>query len=93
MIYIFISAFCFCVPCRVEICSLTLYTEVLSSDNSIVCFRHKAFLKSDMLAGFTTREALIWYLTCVISLDVYSNLFEFGALRSAFSLAFGQVGG
>ena len=57
MIYIFIS----------EICFLSLFTEVLPSDNSIVCFRRKAFLKSDMLAGFTTRVALIWCLTCVIS--------------------------
>ena len=56
-----------------------LFTEVLSSNNSIVCFRRKAF---------TTCVASIWYLTCVISLklDFYRNLLEFGAL------AFGQVG-
>ena len=36
------------------------------SDNSFLCFRRKAFLKSDMLAGFTTSVALIEYFTCVI---------------------------
>jgi hypothetical protein len=46
--------------------TLSLFTVVLSSDNSFLCFRRKAFLKSDMLAGFTTSVALIWYLTCVI---------------------------
>ena len=66
-----------------------LFTMVLSSDNSIVCFRRKAFLKSDTLAGFTTRVALIWYLTCGISwkLDFYRNLFEFGALHFLWLLA------
>ena len=69
--------------------ALCLLMEVLSSDNSIVCFRQKAFLKSDMLAGFTTRVALIWYLACVISrkFDFYSNFFEFGALHFHWLLA------
>ena len=62
MIYIFISVFCVA-PAGLKYASLSLFTEVLSSDNSIVCFRRKAFLKSDMLAGFITRVALIWYLT------------------------------
>lgn len=55
-----------CHACRVEMFSL-LFTMVLCSDKSIVCFRQKAFLKSDMLAGFTRCVALTWYLTCVIS--------------------------
>jgi hypothetical protein len=45
---------------------LSLFIMVLSSDNSIVCFRQKA-LKSDMLAEFTTSVALICDLACVIS--------------------------
>ena len=36
------------------------------SDNSFICFHRKAFLKSDMLARFTTNVAIIEYLTCVI---------------------------
>ena len=32
---------------------LSLFDRVLSSDNSMVCFRHKAFLKSDTAAGLT----------------------------------------
>jgi hypothetical protein len=39
---------------------------VLSSDNSFLMLSPKSFLKSDMLAGFTTSVALIEYLTCVI---------------------------
>jgi hypothetical protein len=31
------------------------------SDNSFLCFRQKAFLKSDLLAGFTMNVALIEY--------------------------------
>ena len=50
--------FCFlCRACRVEICFISLFKEVLPSDNSIVCFCRKAFLKSDMLAGFITSVA------------------------------------
>jgi hypothetical protein len=66
MIYIIISAFCVATA-GLKYASLSLFTEVLPSENSIVCFRRKAFLKSDMLAGFTTRVALIWYPICVIS--------------------------
>ena len=55
------------IPAKIGVNMLpSLFTVVLSSDNSILCFRQKAFLKSDMLAGFTTSVALIWYLTCVI---------------------------
>ena len=83
--------FYFCVlchACKVEICS-SLFTMALASDNSIVCFRRKAFLKSDMLAGFTTSVALICPLACVISwkFDFYSNLFEFGTLHFHWLLA------
>ena len=59
---IFIFAFCV-TPAGLK---YLLFTEVLSSDNSIVCFRRKALLKPDMLAGFTTSVALICYLACVI---------------------------
>ena len=86
----FIFYFCvLCSACRVEILFLSLFTVVLSSDNSFICFRRKAFLKSDMLAGFTTSVALIWYLTCVISwkFDFYSILFESGALHFPWQLA------
>jgi hypothetical protein len=61
--------FYFCVLCsalRVEICYPLCLLVVLSSDNSFLCFRQKAFLKSDMLAGFTMSVALIEYLICVI---------------------------
>ena len=90
MNYIFISAFCVA-PGGLKYDGLCLFAGVLSSDNSIICFRRKAFLKSDTLAGFTTSVALIWYIEFVISskLHFYSNLFEFGA---AFSLDVGQVG-
>ena len=79
---IFISAFCVAHGGLKNAC-LSLFTGVLSSDNNIVCFRRKAFLKSDMLAGFTTSVALIWYIECVISwkLNLYSNLFKCGALH------------
>jgi hypothetical protein len=52
-----------------------LFDGVLSSDNSMVCFCCKAFLKSDMLAGLTTGVALIWCIACVISwkFHIYSN--------------------
>jgi hypothetical protein len=84
MNYIFISTFCVA-PAGLKYASLSLFTMVPSSDNSIVCFRRKAFLKSDMLAGFTTSVALIWYLACVISCK-----FDFIVIwRTAFSLAFG----
>ena len=55
---------------------LCLFDGVLSSDNSMVCFRRKAFLKSDTLAGLTTSVALIW-LYCMfdfIKLNIYSHL-------------------
>ena len=91
MNYIIISVFCV-TPGWLKNACLSLFTGVLSSDNSIVCFRRKVFLKSDTVAGFTTSVALIWYIECVISwkFHFYSNLFEFG---TAFSLDFGQVGG
>ena len=63
MIYIFISAFCVAAA-GLKYATLPLFTVVLSSDNSILCFCRKAFLKSDMLAGFTTSVDLIEYLTC-----------------------------
>ena len=88
MNYIFNSAFCVA-PAGLRYAFLSLFTGVLSSDNSIVCFRSKAFLKSDTLAGFTTSVALIWYIECVISskFNFYSNLFEFGALHFHWMLA------
>jgi hypothetical protein len=88
MNYIFISAFCDATA-GLKYDGLCLFTGVLSSDNSIVYFRCKAFLKSDTLAGFTTSVALIWYIECVISskLNFYSNLFEFGALHFHWMLA------
>ena len=55
------------VPGRLNYDCLCLFDGVLSSDNSMVCFRRKAFLKSDMLAGLTTSVALFWCIACVIS--------------------------
>ena len=60
----FISAFCV-VPAMLA----SLFTA--GADGAgyqiiALCFRQKAFLKSDMLAGFTTSVALIEYLTCVM---------------------------
>jgi hypothetical protein len=60
----FISAFCV-TPAELKYATLSLFT-VVASDNSILCFRRKVFLKSDMLAGFTTSVALICSLACVI---------------------------
>ena len=45
MIYIFISAFCV-ESAELKYATLLLFTVVLSSDTSILCFRRKAFLKS-----------------------------------------------
>jgi hypothetical protein len=61
MNYIFISAFCVAAG-GLKYDGLYLFAWVLSSDNSIVCFRRKAFLKYDILAGFTTSVALVWYI-------------------------------
>jgi hypothetical protein len=58
MNYIFISKFRV-VPGGLNYDCLSLFDGVLSSDNSMVFFRRKAFLKSDMLAGLTTSVALI----------------------------------
>jgi hypothetical protein len=66
MNYIVISEFCVA-PGRLNYDGLCLFDGVLSSDNSMVCFRRKAFLKSDTLAGLTTSIALIWCIACVIS--------------------------
>ena len=40
--------------------AMCLFDRVLSSDNRMVCFRCKAFLKSDTVAGLTRNKALIW---------------------------------
>ena len=66
MNYIVISVFCVA-PGVMKYDCLFLFDGVLSSDNHMVCFRHKAFLKSDTLAGLTTSVALIWGIACVIS--------------------------
>jgi hypothetical protein len=38
--------------------AMHFYGGVLSSDNRMVCFRRKAFLKSDTAAGLTRSSAL-----------------------------------
>ena len=42
-----------------------LYDGALFSDNRMVCFRRKAFLKSDTAAGLTRSEALFWCITFI----------------------------
>ena len=66
MNYIFISEFRV-MPGGLNYDCLSLFDGVLSSDNSMVCFLRKAFLKSDTLAGLTTSVDLIWCIVCVIS--------------------------
>ena len=75
MNYIFISEFCVA-PGGLNYDCLCLFDGVLSSDNCMVCFRCKAFLKSDTLAGLTTSVTLIWCIACVISwkFNISSNL-------------------
>ena len=77
MNYICISAFGVA-PAGLKYAFSLLFIMVLSSGNSIVCFRWKNFLKSDMLTGFTTSVALICYVACVISwkFDFFSNYFN-----------------
>jgi hypothetical protein len=57
MNYIVISEFCVA-PGGMKIDSLCLLDGVLFSDNSMVCFHRKAFLKSDTVAGLTRSKAL-----------------------------------
>jgi hypothetical protein len=45
---------------------LCLFDRVLSSDNSMVCYRRKAFLKSDTVARLTRSKDLIWCIALVI---------------------------
>ena len=63
---IYISAFCVA-PAGLKYVFSLLFTDVLSPDNSIVCFRRKAFLKSDMLAVFIklriSRHAHVIYVS------------------------------
>jgi hypothetical protein len=70
MKYIFISGFCVA-PSGLKYYCLCLFAGVPYSDNSMVCFRRKAFLNSDMLAGFTISVALIW---CIVIYLIYLNL-------------------
>ena len=57
MNYIVISEFCVA-PDGMKYDCLCLFDGVLSSDNSMVCFRRKAFLKSDTVAGLTKSLSL-----------------------------------
>ena len=59
-------------------CLYAIVSGVLSSDNCMVCFRHKAFLKSDTAAGLTRSSYLSRCITHLLWVFLY---FEFGALQ------------
>ena len=58
----------------------------------MVCFRHKAFLKSDTMIGFTRSLSLNLCITLVCFLNFYNQYFCFFFIcRSEISLDVGQV--
>ena len=61
---------------------MCLFDGVLSSDNSMVCFRGKNVLKSDTVAGLTRSSSLNRCITLVCFMNYYYEYFcfEFGAL-------------
>ena len=70
---------------------LSLFTVVLSSDNSFLCFRQKAFLKSDV--GWIHNECSFNLISYMRDLMKVWLLYHFiWICRAAFSLAFAQVG-
>jgi hypothetical protein len=71
---------------------LCLFDGILSSDNRMVCFRHKAFSKSDTMAGLTRSQSLILHIACVFSrmVNIYNSVVCIW--HPALSLDVGQVG-
>ena len=65
---------------------MCMFAGVLSSDNSMVCFRHKVFLKSDTVAGLRRSSYLNPCLTLVLFMNYYYEYFCFWIWRAAISL-------